>query len=643
MCEAVITEDSNRNKLKTNSNCKVKMSFIPESGDEIKQEVNLKLERGNLHGKVKRNLLEGVILGINFILFIITLVGLIYWNFSSNTNAVYGQFSLFESAKISLLIGTMGGYFCISNFALILKIRDLINGDIKNVVKYPELHFETDFIRKIKKPGATGLLILLFAFFLFLYLSLSPVLLPVPKTDYFSFYDFETGIKINEEYIYESDISNVRMGFNENASDNEEPFYAAGLHFDKTGRLEPDYYNFTIEEGIGTTPIKFSFKELTDGKRLEGNKKRVFDFVCGKNPSDDRFKIEYNDKEKKFTVTCVDWLNKDELITGLEKLYNEDPGIRIVDPESVMTGKDKTLSSYKDKFSKLIKNRKKSVRPEELVEVFKNYADRMTGNWTNDMKCMRLIWCQFHAVTGHRIILGDRQINKILEMYESYYKIGDIEGIGDIHKSITVGYLRLLLYIEKHFAEKEIPENAYNKVHRSIANVMDSKGKGADYYLLYLKECVRSKVLFVKYAKPGESGRAVFFRNKIENLKKLKSAVGILLQIAGMKEADDGVKTFVAQLIEKINEKPDSSLGQDLVIPGDDSSKAKGLASEEMAFLPGPFFVPWINRGKAGLLPCGRIYLRKRVFLRKSLPFTKSAEVKANGNCGKNDFSRGTY
>jgi hypothetical protein len=86
---------------------------------------------------------------------------------------------------------------------------------------------------------------------------------------------------------------------------------------------------------------------------------------------------------------------------------------------------------------------------------------------------------------SHRIWkkISDQQIKKILEMYEAYYKKGDTKGIGDIAKSITRVYFRLLLYIEKNFADTEITEDVYKKVHNSIVGVLDSKGKGAGYYL----------------------------------------------------------------------------------------------------------------------------------------------------------------
>jgi len=559
VCEAIVTGENCREKLKSKPNCKAEISFITESGNEIKREIELKMDK--VERKSKRKRLERIRLSINFILFFFTFFGLTYWNFKFNSEPVYGQFGLFKSSIISLLIGAMGGYFCISNLALFSKIREIINGNLKGVIRYPELHFGTDFVKKLKTQIATWILIVLTCLTLYLWFLQIPVRLPVPKIEYFSFYDSRKNVEINEKYIYAGDIPIVRMGVNDKKSINKEPIYFASLINNKKGELEPSYNEFTINEGIGITPTKFSFEELTNQNKLGGNKKRVFDFVCGKKPGDDRLKISYDAGAMIFTITFVDWFNKDELLTGLENFYNENVISSKLDLENFMTNGDKILCSYKNEFIKSIKKARKSVTSEGLVEVFKNYTGLMTGNTANDIKCMRLIWCQFHAATGYGITISDQQITEMLGLYESYYNRGDIKGIGDIAKSITRGYFRLLLYIEKNFTEKEIPENAYNNFHKSFEKILDSKGKGAGYYLFYLKECVRHKALFVKYAKPGESRREVFFTNKIENFRMLSSAEGKLKEIANMKEADKKVRIFIGTLIQGLSNKS-SSLGK---------------------------------------------------------------------------------
>jgi hypothetical protein len=115
-------------------------------------------------------------------------------------------------------------------------------------------------------------------------------------------------------------------------------------------------------------------------------------------------------------------------------------------------------------------------------------------------------------------------------------------------------YFRLLLYLEKNFTE-----DAYRKIHNSISRVLENSG--GEYYLYYLEECVRQNLLFYSHFDPSENDslRIAFFNKKRATFRNLKKSVFELKRISNLREADEGSKDVLRDLIKELSsELPES-------------------------------------------------------------------------------------
>ena len=543
-CEAIVENKKSIKKLEKYKKYKMDLSLLPESGGEIKHEIIFEVESEPKKKPKIRRPPEYYILILNLIFFTTALIISSLWNILLNHDA-YGQPVFFKDSVISVAIGLMTGYF---GFSIALFIAKLIwpKSDSRHPFKFPEFHFEKDFVKKLKKKRNFAILAAALALSIFLLMVYRPVSLPALPLEYLSYYDSETDLEIEHERVYPWNFSKIRMGINKRQRKTKQPFYVAGLRYDKKNELVPDYYEFTIDDSLMSECTAFSFEEIVDGKRLEGDRRYVFDHICGKKLSDENIEVNFDGK-KKFTVIPVDYLTLGQLTKRLKKFYKT-ISTRNFDINTYITEKNKALCSYKEKFTDSIGT--KTVRAEELLGINEFYAKKMDSSFENDIKLMALVWCQLHTSMGFNIKFTGKQVEKILEIFESYYHKKNIKSISEIDGRITQIYLRLLLYIEKNFAE-----DAYAKIHASINRVLDRSG--GEYYLFYLEESVRNNVLFEPYLEASEiSLRAAFFKKKCEIFRKLRKAKTILKRIYNLKEADERSKGFIKSLIEALTPKP---------------------------------------------------------------------------------------
>lgn len=545
-CKAIVKDKKIFKKTAEHKKYKMDLALLPESGGEIKREIIFGVEsepKKIPEAKMQRPY-EYRFLYINLLLFTITFIGLSLWNLFLNHDA-YSQPFFFKDSWIGTGIGLLMGYF---GFSIAIFIGKLLwrKSDSLPLLKFPELYFENDFVKKLKKKRNFVILSVAFVLAAFLIIFFRPISLPALPLEYLSYYDCETDQEVEHSGVYRWNFSKIRMGLNKKQRKTKQPFYVAGLKYDKKNDLIPDYYEFIIYDNQIGESTTFSFEEIVDGKELEEERKHVCDYICGKKLSDDSIQVKY-DGGKKFTVISVGYLTQLQLKKRLKK-FSKTISTKEFHSNTFITERDKTLCKYKKSFIDSIGT--KTVRAKELLEIIEFYTKKMDTSFENDMKQMALIWCQHHTAVGFNIKFTSRQIERILEIFESYYHKNNIKDISKIDGRLTKFYLRLLLYIEKNFAE-----GAYGKIHDSISRVLDSSG--GEYYLYYLEESVRNNVLFEPYVDASVvSLREAFFNKKREIFRKLRIAKTKLKEIYNLKEADERSKAFINNLIEGLTPKP---------------------------------------------------------------------------------------
>ncbi|UCH97627.1 MAG: hypothetical protein JSV88_12480 [Candidatus Aminicenantes bacterium] len=534
-CQAIVTDKECIKKLKKQKKYRMDLALLPENGEEIKRKIIFD-KQGTEKPKIPKPS-EYWFLYLNLGLFIATLLVLSYWNLVINKDA-YGQPFFFKDSWVSVGIGLLLGYFGISILRLIITLTRTPN-DYPVFFKYPELFFEKDFIKKMKNKSHLTILLLAAVSTALLIYFFTPISLPPLPSKHFSYYDSENDREIEHPRIYQRNAPNLRMGINKKQRKNKEPLYVAGLRFDKKGDLITDYYEFIIEDSVrGRTVL--NFEDVVDGKELEENQEHVSNYIYGKKLRDDNIKVTF-EGGKKFTVTHVHNLTTPQLKKKLGKLYSQ-ISPRNFKIHTFITDKDETISSFQKWFYKSIGT--KTVRAEELLAISECYTMEMDTSFENDIKRIAMVWCLLNVSVEFNIKLNSGKIEKILKIFESYYKKNSIKGID---QRITQLYFRLLLYLEKNFAE-----DAYSKIHQSITRVLDNSG--GEYYLYYLEECVRNSVLFEPYsgALEEDSLRIAYFKKKRETFGKLEKNITILKRINSIKETDGRSEAFIQSLIEEL-------------------------------------------------------------------------------------------
>jgi hypothetical protein len=582
-CQAIVTDKNEIKKLEQHKKYKMALTLFPEEGGEIKRQIIFEVDRDmkkkeqeNKPAPPLRRSPDYLLLYANLFIFIITLLGYLYWNNYLNYET-YARPAYLKGSFINLGIGVMVGYFGISILKLIFTLlRAPFKFNFSHFFKFPELHFETDFVKKLRSKVSLVILVTAFVLLIPLFLYFRSVPLPPLPSEYFSYYDYNEAREIKPARIYLRDIANVRIGPNKKHFQDKKNIYFAGLKLNGKNEPVPFYKEFTIQDNLMSDRTRFNFAELAAEKELEGNKKYVFDYVCGRKIIGDNIKLVFNGDTGVdagiIKVIHADCLNLGELTRKL-KAFHKKISTKNFDIKTFITGKDWILCSYKDEFLKSIGT--KTVCANELLGIYEFYTREMNTGFENDIKRMALIWCQFHTALEFNTRFTNRKMQRILEIFESYYKRSNIEGISDIDQRITQVYLRLLLYIEKNFAE-----GAYEKIHESIARVLDSKGSGGEYYLYYLEECIRNKVLFEPDLETTEESiRERFFKDKLAILKKLRKSVTILKRITGMAGIDERSKTFLEDLIEELTSEPDIPANKEEEPPGNSAENNITFAS----------------------------------------------------------------
>ncbi len=450
----------------------------PSAEDKSRAEISKTMRPGN------------VFAWVNFGSFLIILLGVMYWNSSSNIG-VYNQ-GFLDYSNIKFFLGLLTAFVGLPSFRWLVGLIPNIKS-FSNTIRYPELYLDTSFLRALRSKRTSIFLIsFMLVACIFVY-ALWSVMLPGLDGDfaYFDISNEKDPIMISAPRVYKDDLSDVKIAYKERAfSDESEMLYLGELNVKSwlpTGEdIENTFYEFTILGELAPDSIIFYFDDLE--KFVQNPYVQHFRAFAHGKPERKGFYIDLIDEDKRvYKITHERDFDK-EILSNLMLRFFE-YWLQVGDTDTTLYNKALTLSDdslqvFNDGFNRIEGILTKDI----LIEFYQKYnpdAQEEPGKYLDRTILPRIIVLGylFDNLGKDTIQFSENNFSQIFTDYENYYSGVDKPDLVD--KKITRVYLRFILRIEARST------NLSQQIHNSIDKVLSGK----ELYLIYLEECLRFNLL----------------------------------------------------------------------------------------------------------------------------------------------------